>query len=88
MNKWRYMCFRAIPTASPHNCCSHVLSLLHVEQVLALHRLLQQRSVLQHQRLNLAQQVAVLLLQVALQLAEQLDSRQAKTKHQNQEVMS
>lgn len=56
--------------------CSHVLSLLHVEQVLALHRLLQQRSVLQHQRLDLAQQVAVLLLQVALQLAEELDGRQ------------
>lgn len=57
--------------------CSHVLPLLHVEQVLALHRLLQQRSVLQHQGLDLAQQVAVLLLQVALELAQQLDSRQA-----------
>lgn len=55
-----------------------------MEQVLALHGLLQQRSVLQHQRLDLGQQVAVLLLQVALQLAKQLDSGHADTKHPNQ----
>ena len=34
---------------------SHVLSLLHVEQVLALHGLFQQGPVLQHQRLDLVQ---------------------------------
>ena len=50
----------------------HVLSLLYVEQVLALHGLLQQGAILQHQSLDLIQQVAVLLLQVPLQLAEQL----------------
>lgn len=54
--------------------CSHILSLLHVKQIFALHRLLQQGSVLQHQGLDLAQQVAVLFLQVALQLTEQLNS--------------
>ena len=51
---------------------SHVLPLLHVEQVLALHGLLQQGAVLQHQALDLAEQVAVLLLQVHLQLAQEL----------------
>lgn len=48
------------------------MSLLHVEQVLALHGLLQQRSILQHQSLDLVQQVAILLLKVSLQLAQQL----------------
>lgn len=43
-----------------------------MKQVLALHCLLQQGSVLQHQGLNLAEQVAILFLQVALQLAQQL----------------
>lgn len=44
----------------------HVLSLLDVKQILALHGLLQQASVLQHQRVDLDKQVAILLLQVAL----------------------
>lgn len=43
-----------------------------MEQVLALHGLLQQRSILQHQSLDLVQQVAILLLKVSLQLAQQL----------------
>lgn len=33
----------------------HVLSLLYMEQVLAFHGLLQQRAILEHQRLNLVQ---------------------------------
>lgn len=48
------------------------MSLLDVEQVLAFHGLLQQRSILQHQSLDLVQQVAILLLEVSLQLAQQL----------------
>lgn len=43
-----------------------------MEQVLALHRLLQKCAVLQHQGLDLVQEVTVLLLQVAFQLAQQL----------------
>lgn len=53
--------------------CLHVLSLFNVKQILALHSLLQQGSVLQHQGLDLVEQVAILFLQVALQLAQQLN---------------
>lgn len=56
--------------------CLHVLALFDVKQILALHALLKQRSVLQHHGLDLAEQVAVLLLQVALQLAQQLNITQ------------
>lgn len=49
-----------------------------MEQVLALHGLLQQRSILQHQSLDLVQQVAILLLKVSLQLAQQLTHTQKK----------
>lgn len=52
--------------------CLHILSFLHVKQILALHSLLQQGSVLHHQGLNLGEQMAILFLQVALQLAQQL----------------
>lgn len=50
----------------------HVLSLLYMEQVLAFHGLLQQRAILEHQRLNLVQQMAIFLFQVSFQLAQQL----------------
>ena len=50
----------------------HVLPLLHMEEVFALHGLLKQSSVLQHQGLDLVQEVAVLLFQVPLQLTQQL----------------
>lgn len=45
-----------------------------MKQILALHSLLQQGSVLQHQGLDLGEQMAILLLQVALQLAQQLNT--------------
>lgn len=51
----------------------HILSLFNVKQILALHSLLQQGPVLQHQCLDLAEQVPILLLQVAFQLAQQLN---------------
>lgn len=54
----------------------HVLSLLYMEQVLALHGLLQQRAILQHQSLDLIQKVTILFLQVSLQLAQQLTQAQ------------
>lgn len=44
-----------------------------MKQIFALHSLLQQGSVLQHQCLNLAEQVAILFFQVAFQLAQQLN---------------
>lgn len=47
-----------------------------MKQIFALHCLLQQGSVLQHQGLDLAEQVAILFLQVALQLAQQLNITQ------------
>lgn len=47
-----------------------------MKQILALHGLLQQGSVLQHQGLNLAEQVAILFLQVSFQLAQQLNIAQ------------
>ena len=50
----------------------HILSLFNMKQILALHCLLQQRSILQHQRLDLAEQVTILFLQVSLYLAQQL----------------
>ena len=62
---------------------SHVLSLLHVEQILALHGLLQQGAVLQHQALDLTEQVAVLLLQVTLQLAQELRTYTHANAHTN-----
>lgn len=40
----------------------HVLSLLYVEQVFAFHGLFQQCTILQHQSLDLVQQMAILLL--------------------------
>lgn len=50
-----------------------------MKQILALHRLLQQGSVLQHQRLDLVDQMAILLLQVALQLTQELNITQTCT---------
>lgn len=49
-----------------------------MKQILALHGLLQQGPVLQHQGLDLAEQVAVLFLQVAFQLAQQLNITQTR----------
>lgn len=54
----------------------HVLSLLHVEKVFALHGLLQQRAILQHQRLDLVLQMSVLFLQVSFYLTQQLTQTQ------------
>lgn len=48
----------------------HVLSLLYVEEILALHGLLQQCTILEHQSLNLIQQVTILFLQISFQLAQ------------------
>lgn len=56
----------------------HVLSLLDMEEVFALHGLLQQGSVLQHQGLDLVQQVSVLLLQIPFQLAQQLHTEERR----------
>lgn len=54
----------------------HILPLFNMKQILALHSLLQQCSVLYHQGLDLAEQVAILFLQVAFQLAQQLNITQ------------
>lgn len=60
-----------------------------MEQVFALHGLLQQRAVLQHQRLDLVQQVSVLLLQVALQLTQQLRSTfRRRTAHLSSRIVA
>lgn len=71
-------CYGAVPR---HAVGLHVLSLFNVKQILALHGLLQQGSVLEHQGLDLAEQVAILFLQVALQLAQQLNVTQAGSAH-------
>lgn len=54
----------------------HVLSLLYMEQILAFHCLLQQSAILQHQSLNLVQQMSILLFQISFQLAQQLTDTQ------------
>ena len=61
-----------------HQGALHVLSLLYMEQVLALHGLLQEGAILQHQSLDLVQQVTILLLQVSFQLAQQLTYTQTQ----------
>lgn len=58
------------------SACLHILPLLNVKQILALHGLLQQGSVLQHQSVDLDEQMAIFLLQVALQLTQQLNITQ------------
>lgn len=47
-----------------------------MEQILAFHCLLQQSAILQHQSLNLVQQMSILLFQISFQLAQQLTDTQ------------
>ena len=52
-----------------------------MEQVFALHGLFQQGPVLQHQGLDLVQKMAVLLLEVPLQLAQKLHTEHGTSAH-------
>lgn len=54
-------------------CCLHILSLFNMKQILAFHILLQQASVLQHQGLDLTDQMPIFFFKVPFQLTQQLN---------------